>query len=95
MLVRGKPFQSSLMFASKSRAYPSGAPPYRVGSWPHPQTLARPEKDGQRKALAYWTCSQITVSKSLMTLAPAVVLMLLACHMKVIIADITPTCCSS
>ncbi len=42
MFVLGKPFQPRLVFAGKTRAFPSEAP-FRcytlgLGSWPHPQT---------------------------------------------------------
>jgi hypothetical protein len=43
VLVRGKPFQLSLMFASKAGAYPSGAPfgdsTLRVFYQTNPQTI--------------------------------------------------------
>jgi hypothetical protein len=43
VFVPSNPFQPSLMFADKARAYPS-EPPFRystnrAGSWPYPQTL--------------------------------------------------------
>jgi len=43
VVVPGKPFQNSLMFAGKAGAYPSKAPfrPSTLGAppWPYPQIL--------------------------------------------------------
>ncbi len=47
MFVPGKTLQPSLMFEGKVRAYPSDTFQllhYRVGSWPHPQTLDEAER---------------------------------------------------
>ncbi len=41
MFVTGRPFQSSLMFATKAVACQSEAP-FRVSSWPYPQTIDKP-----------------------------------------------------
>ena len=38
VFLLGKPFQPSLMFAGKAGSYLNEAP-FRIGSWPHPQTL--------------------------------------------------------
>jgi hypothetical protein len=52
MFVPGKPFQPSLMFASKAESYPSGEPE-KSYTWPYPQTLDWTGKTCQEEILGY------------------------------------------
>ncbi len=63
MLVHGKPFQTSLMLASKVRVYPNEAPLRQVPGLTHDR-LERPDRDKQssllRKFINYGFKSFIT-----------------------------------